>query len=80
MAPFRPFVDPAGDKIGNQLEHHGIAEKDLRAWCENTGVLEDIQVDHMPFKKEAGGQGGGFGTGVEFQMLALSCVKKSSPE
>lgn len=63
------------EKIGNQLEHHGISEVDLRSWCEKTGVLEDVQVERVPFHFE-GDMYGAFGTGEKFQLLALSCTKK----
>ena len=62
------------EQLGNQLEHHGIREGDLRAWCENTGMLEDIRVDRLKFRKEEG-EDAAFGTGKEFTLLALSCVR-----
>lgn len=64
-----------GKQVGDHLESHGIAEGDLRSWCNKTGQLEDIQVDRIPFRKERGMMGA-FGTGPEFQLLALSCTKK----
>lgn len=62
-------------QLGNHLEHHGIHEADLRAWCEKTGILEDLHVERIPFRKEAG-KDGAFGSGNEFNMLAFTCVRK----
>lgn len=45
------------NQLGNQLEHHGIRESDLRAWCESSGKLEALAVDRIRFKKEDGEDG-----------------------
>ncbi|CAN0506481.1 unnamed protein product, partial [Ectocarpus sp. 12 AP-2014] len=45
---------PADFELGNQLEHHGIRESDLRAWCESSGMLEDLSVDRIGFSKGGG--------------------------
>lgn len=63
-------------QIGNQLEHHGLRGTDLLDWCANTGVLENMTVDRLPFRKEDG-ENGAFGVGKEFNLLALSCTKKA---
>ncbi|CAB1114906.1 unnamed protein product [Ectocarpus sp. CCAP 1310/34] len=67
---------PADFELGNQLEHHGIRESDLRAWCESSGMLEDLSVDRIGFSKGEG-EDGAFGTGREFTLLAATCVRKA---
>lgn len=37
-------------------------------------MLEDVQVDRIPFLKEDGEQGA-FGVGKEFNLLAFSCTR-----
>ncbi|CAN0520819.1 unnamed protein product [Ectocarpus sp. 12 AP-2014] len=64
------------EQLGNQLEHHGIRESDLRAWCESSGMLEDLSVDRIGFSKGEG-EDGAFGTGREFTLLAATCVRKA---
>lgn len=71
--PHPPLIQ--NDQLGNELEHHGIREADLRAWCEATGMLRDVRVERISFRKEEG-EDASFGTGREFQMLAMSCVRK----
>lgn len=56
----------------NQLEHRGIHEVDLRAWCEGTGILVDLQVERLLVRKDHGA----FDSSREFDMLAFSCVRK----
>ena len=63
--------------MGVELEHHGIREADLRGWCEGTGIVEDLSVDRLLFRKEDGVDGA-FGTGKEFTLLAFSGVRKAS--
>lgn len=63
------------EKLGNQLEHRGISDVDLRSWCENSGVLDDVQIERVQFLFE-GGMHGTFETGEQFQLLTLSCTKK----
>eukprot|EP00752_Nemacystus_decipiens_P007205 g6449.t1 len=67
---------PADFELGNQLEHHGIREADLREWCQSSGTLEDLTVDRIAFRKEDG-EDGAFGTGHEFTLLAATCVRKA---
>ncbi|CAM9853643.1 unnamed protein product [Pylaiella littoralis] len=67
---------PAGFELGNELEHHGIRESDLAAWCESSGMLEALSVDRLSFRKEEG-EDAAFGTGHEFTLLAATCVRKA---
>lgn len=70
------FVGSGSSQIGNELEHHGLRESDLREWCNSTGVLEDIEVDRVPFRKEDGEQGA-FGVGKEFNLLVMTCTRQA---
>lgn len=48
----------------------------MRAWCDSSGMLEDLSVDRIGFSKEEG-EDGAFGTGREFTLLAATCVRKA---
>lgn len=61
---------------GGQLEHHGLRRADLRDWCESTGILENVEVDRIPFRMQEGEQGN-FGVGEGFTLLALTCTREA---
>lgn len=42
-------------------------------------MLQDITVERLRFHKEEG-EDGSFGTGKEFTMLAMSCVRREEGE
>lgn len=67
---------PSDFEVGNELEHHGLREADVRAWCASTGLLEGVSVEHIPFKMEKG-ERGAFGVGMDFNLLAITCTRQA---